>query len=595
MSWRLRESESLRSGLSVEDLASFLHVPQWQAAILHQRMGAWSDQSLEAIQRFLEPSLKNLPDPFSLPDMDRAAERLAEAIVEAQSIAIYGDYDVDGTVGSAILRRFLRSLNVEPLVYQPDRQKEGYGVNRSAIENLSEKGIQLLITVDCGITSVAEVARANELGLEVIICDHHEPKGELPPAYAVLDHKRQDNEGPIRSLCGAGVAFYLAIATRAILRDIGHFEADGAAKKEPDIREWLDLVALSIVADLVPLVDENRILLKAGLDRMRRSPCVGIRELLRVANVKPEDASAYHLGFILGPRINASGRLGSANAALELLSTSDEKVAKELAQHLDGINEERVNLQGEVTAAALAQAEQQLVNLGEQLPAFVLYSDEWHEGVIGIVASKVVDKYHRPVAIITAATHSGFAKGSIRGVSRLDMLAALESSAEFLKGFGGHKAAAGLTIEKDKVEQFRKAFAEAISAQVKTITGEESATLLVRDVVIDARLADDSELTRQAVEFLEKLGPFGMGNPEPVILLSNWQLDGIRVLKERHLKMQLRSEQNKSMEGFWANGTDRWNAGENVMVDIACFPQINSFRNLDRLELKIKDMRAHSH
>lgn len=594
MTWRLRESEPLASGLSVGELASFLSIPEWLATVLHQRMGAWSDQSKEALQRFLDPSLKNLPDPFSLPDMDRAAERLAEAVVEGQTIAIYGDYDVDGTVGSAILRKFLRSLGVEPVVYQPDRQKEGYGVNREAIERLAEQGIQLLVTVDCGITSVAEVARANELGLDVIICDHHEPKEVLPSAYAVLDHKRADNEGPIRSLCGAGVAFYLAIGTRAMLRDIGHFDADGGGKKEPDMREWLDLVALSIVADLVPLVDENRILLKAGLDRMRKSPSVGIRELLRVAGVKPEEVSAYHLGFILGPRINASGRLGSANAALELLSTNNETQARELAEHLDGINEERVNLQAEVARAALAQADELVKSHGEDLPAFVLYSEDWHEGVIGIVASKVVERYHRPVAIITGATHSGLGKGSVRGVSRLDMLSALEECAGLLKGFGGHKAAAGLTIEKEKISAFREAFACAVAAQVATVSGEATQKLLQREVYVDARLAEE-DLTRQTVELLEKMGPFGIGNPEPVLLLSGWRLDGIRVLKERHLKMQLRSEQNKSMEGFWANGSDRWTAGENAVVDIACYPQINTFRNLNRLELKIKDMRAHSH
>jgi single-stranded-DNA-specific exonuclease len=337
VAWRVREEAALSSGLRPEDLARTFQLPLWVATVLHHRMKHWGDHSLDAVKRFLEPSLKFLPDPFSLPDMDRGADRLAEAIVEGQKIAIYGDYDVDGTVGSAILRRFLRRLGNEPIIYQPDRQKEGYGINAAAIEHLAEQGVQLLIAVDCGITSVKEVARANELGLDVIICDHHEPKEELPPAYAVLDHKRADNESTIQSLSGAGVGFYLAIATRSVLRDIGHFDAENGGPAEPDIRELLDLVALATVADMVPLVDENRVLLKAGMDRMRKNPCVGLRELLRVTGVDPAEVSTYHLGFILGPRINASGRLGSANAALELLSTDDLYEARRLAEQLDAV------------------------------------------------------------------------------------------------------------------------------------------------------------------------------------------------------------------------------------------------------------------
>lgn len=594
MSWRLREQGDLASEVLVPKLSSQFRIPEWVARILANRMEHWSDRSIDAVQRFLEPSLKHLPDPFTLPDMDRAAERLAEAIVESQIIAIYGDYDVDGTVGSAILARFLRALGVEPIIYQPDRQREGYGVNVGAIETLARQGVQLLLTVDCGITSVTEIERANALGMDVVICDHHEPKEVLPPAYAVLDHKRKDNEGPIRSLCGAGVAFYLAIGTRSMLRDIGHFDADGGGKKEPDVREWLDLVALSIVADLVPLVDENRILLRAGLERMRRTPCIGIRELLRVAGIKPEEVSPYHLGFILGPRINASGRLGTANAALELLSTNDPIRARELAEHLDGINEERVNLQAEVAAEALAQAERFIQQKGDDTPALVLFSDNWHEGVIGIVASKVVEKYHRPVAIITGATHTGLGKGSVRGVNRVDVTKALEVCADLLKGFGGHKAAAGLTIEPKEIDQFRTRFEGAIESQVSEIT-KGSSKVLAREVLADAILESDEELTKDAVEFLEKLGPFGIGNPEPVLILSGWKINGVKVLKERHLKIQLQSQQNRGMEGFWANGSERWDSKELVSVDIACFPQINTFRNLNRLELKIKDMRARTH
>ncbi len=583
----------MQSGLSPADIAAAMSLPLWVAIILHHRMKHWGDQSLEAVKRFLEPSLKNLPDPFSLPDMDQGADRLAEAIVEGQKIGIFGDYDVDGTVGSALLRRFLRSLGNEPEVYQPDRQKEGYGINGGAIEKLAKMGVQLLIAVDCGITSVKEVELANSLGIDVIICDHHEPKGVLPPAYAVLDHKRADNESSIRSLSGAGVAFYLAIATRSVLRDIGHFDAEGGGAKEPDIKDLLDLVALATVADMVPLVDENRILLKAGLDKLRRSPSVGLRELLRVAGVKPEEVTTYHLGFLLGPRINASGRLGSANGALELLSTEDPAEAKRLAEHLDGVNQERMRVQGEVAADALAQAGEQVELRGKDLPAIVVFGEDWHEGVIGIVASKVVEKFQRPVAVITHATHTGLGKGSVRGFGALDMTAALESCAELLKSFGGHKAAAGLSIPREHSEAFRQAFADAVGAQAVALTGGAS-KLLSREVVADVRLAE-AELNPKVVELLDKLAPFGMGNSEPVILISGGKVASMRTLKERHLKVQFTFPQDRSLEGFWANGVGKLEEGETGEVEIIGLPQINNFRNLNRLELKIKDLRVCSH
>lgn len=589
MSWRIREESNLASGLTAADLAQSLGLPRWIAKILHHRMRHWGDQSLDAAKRFLEPSLKNLPDPFSLPDMDQAADRLAEAVVEKQKVAIYGDYDVDGTVGSAVMRRFLRRLGLEPTIYQPDRQKEGYGINAAAVEKLAEDGHRLMIAVDCGITSVNEVARANELGMDVIICDHHEPKDTLPAAYAVLDHKRADNESPIRSLSGAGVAFYLCIAVRSVLRDIGHFDELGV--KEPDIRELLDLVALATVADMVPLVDENRILLKFGLEKMRKNPCAGIRELLRVAGVNHEEVAAYHLGFVLGPRINASGRLGSANGALELLTTDDPAEARGLAERLHGVNDERVKLQGQMTEEALAQAAAQIEAWGEDLPALVLAGEEWHEGVIGIVASKVMEKFHRPVAVLTFATHTGFAKGSARALSGYDLLAALEATADHLRSFGGHKAAAGLTLQRENLEAFRQAFTEALGQQAHAATDGKS-RLLPRVVTADCGLDCDDDLTADSVALLEKLAPFGMGNAEPVVVISGWKIAGMKTLKERHLKIQFNTKQNKSLEGFWANGSGRLEATDDGEVEIICLPQINSFRNLNRLELKIKDIRA---
>ena len=590
MHWQDRIPEKFTTGVSTDQLVQELKVPHWVASVLHHRMQAWGDQSLEAVKRFWEPSLKNLPDPFSFPDMDRAAERVTEAICDGEQIAIYGDYDVDGTVGTALLRRFFRMLGVEPIVYQPDRSREGYGVNLSAVEKLAEQGAQLLITVDCGISSVKEVARAKVLGLPVIICDHHEvPETGMPEAYAVLDHKRADNEGPIRSLCGAGVAFYLCMGVRAMLRDIDYFSHEGAGKTEPDLRKLMDLLAVATLADMVPLVDENRILVAYGLEKLRKAPCVGLLELCKAANVNPADITPYHVGFVIGPRINASGRLGTASNALELLSTDDVSEARTLAASLDGMNEERMEIQAQVVESALALAEQYKNDAG-----IVLAAEDWHEGVIGIVASRVVENFYRPTAMITFATHTGAGKGSVRSVGKIDVLAALEESKEFLLGFGGHKAAAGLSLKKENLEKFRAAFSAAIQKQVTALEAEGIA-VLERELPVDALLDENDAMSFETVAALEKLAPFGIGNPEPVLAVRGWTLEGGRTIKERHVKVQLVGSANAKVEGFWSNGASKFNFAPKQEVDIAFCPQISTFRGVRKVELRVRDIRASSH
>lgn len=589
MHWQHRNSEELATGVSADQLVQELKVPHWVASVLHHRMQAWGDKSLEAVKRFWEPSLKNLPDPFSFPDMDRAAERVTEAICSNESIAIYGDYDVDGTVGTAVLRRFFRMLGVEPIVYQPDRSREGYGVNLEAVEKLAAQGTQLLITVDCGIASAREVARANELGLQVIICDHHEvPESGMPEAYAVLDHKRSDNDGPIHSLCGAGVAFYLCMGVRAMLRDIDYFSHEGAGKAEPDLRKLMDLVAVATLADMVPLVDENRILVSYGLDKLRKAPGVGLLELCKAANVNPADVTPYHVGFVIGPRINASGRLGTANSALELLSTDDPVEARKLAATLDGMNEERMSIQAAVVKEALAMAEQYKNDAG-----IVLAGEAWHEGVIGIVASRVVESFYRPTVMISFATHTGLGKGSVRSVGKIDVLAALEECREYLEGFGGHKAAAGLSLKKENTEKFRTLFSAAIQKQVDAFQANGIA-MLERELPVDALLSESDAMNFETVAVLEKLAPFGIGNPEPVLAVRGWKLEAGRTIKERHMKVQLVGAANTKIEGFWSNGADKFRFTPPQEVDIAFCPQISTFRGVRKVELRVRDIRASS-
>ncbi|MCO5143983.1 MAG: single-stranded-DNA-specific exonuclease RecJ [Oligoflexia bacterium] len=588
MSWQTKNLFSFSDEL-LSSVQKKWNIPQWLAQLLLSRLGL-ENPSLAHIDQYLQSSLKDLPDPFLLPDMDQASERLCQAIVEQEKIGIYGDYDVDGTVGSALFYRFLRALRIEPVVYQPDRHTEGYGVNKNAIRKLAEQGIQLLITIDCGITNIEEVELSNELGMDVIICDHHEPKEILPPAYAVLDHKRKDNDSNIDSLSGAGVGFYLAIATRSMLRDIGFFEENEIA--EPNLTALLDLVAIAAVADLVPLIGENRILVKAGLDRLNKDPNLGIRELLNVSGCKLGELGTYHIGFILGPRINASGRLGTANAALKLLITDKLDEAKKLAEKLNQLNSERIDLQSQVASEAIEQAEGYLKDRADnEAAALVVYSDHWHEGVIGIVASRLVEKFGRPAIVITFDTKDKNGKGSVRGISGLDMTELLQENASLLMGFGGHKVAAGLSIMRENIENFQKAFSESVYRKALSLFPEGHG-LIKREISIDVNLTSDTEISHEMIKVLEKMAPFGMGNPEPVFRISGWKINGVKTLKERHLKIQLSSAQNRSMEGFWANGVDSYAFTEGESVDLACFPQLNTFRNLNRIEFKIKDIRS---
>lgn len=565
------------------DTAAFARhwsMPTWVAELFLRRFPSASADAAKG-EALLKPGLKALPDPFSLTDMREAAELVADAVMAESTIAVYGDYDVDGTVGSALLRRFFRSLGVDPIVYQPDRAKEGYGVNALAMEALAGAGTELLITVDCGITNNAAIAHARELGMEVVICDHHEQGAELPPATAILDHKRHDETSAIRSLCGTGVAFYLAMAVRSVLRERGYF-AD--AQAEPDLRQWLDLVAVATIADMVPLVEENRILTVFGLDKLRRSPLPGLAALLKVAGVDPAEVQPFHVGFTLGPRINASGRLGTANCALELLSTDDPEEANALAEQLDQMNDDRRALQDKVAESALKQAKEFL----EQNPdaaALVLAHDEWHEGVIGIVASKVVEAYHRPTVMLTFQTHEGKGKGSVRSAGGVDVVEALRACSEQLLGFGGHKAAAGLSLLPENLETFRAGFIAAVAkATAEGVRG-------VKEYRVDMEMPQNLVLSSADIKWLDRLGPFGIANPEPQFLFRNCDFIDVKILKEVHARVTLKLPSGQRLDGFWPSGAARLVRKPGEKVDVLAIPLISRFRGEERLELRVRDIR----
>ncbi len=579
--WQLAQAQSSLQSLA-QEASHALDLPLWVARILAQRSQFWADSSLSSMERFLRPRLQDLPDPFALKDMSLAVDRVIQAIQKKEKILIYGDYDVDGTVGAAILRRFFRSLGCEPLVFQPDRQKEGYGLNVQAIEDFAKKGVHLLISVDCGISNVVEAKRAKELQMDLIICDHHEVPDPMPQALAVLNHKRKDDSSGIRNLCGAGMAFYLAIAVRSTLRQQKYF------KKGPDLRELLDLVAVATIADMVPLLEENRILTHLGLTKLRTHPCVGLRALCECTNTPLGQVSTYHVGFVIGPRINASGRLGSASIALELLSTDDPMVAKDLAQQLHAINHKRIEVQKQVSKEAMEQS----AALETNVAGIVIQSDHWHEGVIGIVASRVAEKFHRPVVVVSFKDHMG--KGSVRSYKNIDVLACLRECDSLLVKYGGHAAAAGLSVERKNFPAFCKAFAQAVGKQVEALTCPGQ-TLLDPVISIDMELSQSS-LDVESIGQLARLEPFGMGNPRPIIALQGIKVNSSRLLKEEHLKLFLAGDSKDSistgdMEAIWFYAPKEKQPSAGDSIDLAVIPGVSTFRGRTRLDLQIKDLR----
>lgn len=575
------------AALSAEAIAAEYKTPKWVADLLCQRAEKYELRTSEDVAAFLRPSLKHLPDPFLLQDMEWAAERVAQGIIDQEPVMVFGDYDVDGTVGSAILRIFFRSFGIEPMIYQPDRKKEGYGLNSGAIRLAAEKGIRLMIAVDCGITSCEEALVAKELGVDLIICDHHEPKEELPQAFALLDHKRKDDESGIENLCGAGMAFYLALSVRRVLREQEYFTEMGI--QEPDLRDLLDLVAIATIADMVPLIKENRILAKVGMQKLRQKPSLGVKLLCEVSGVEPKDVQTYHIGFLIGPRINASGRLGSANLAMELLSANDEETARSIAKEIDSINKERMEIQNEIAEAAAKEGEAILAEKGLDFPALVIGKEGWHEGVIGIVASRMVELFHRP-AIVCAFSDdpNELGKGSVRSVGSIDVLSCLEQCEDLLVGFGGHKAAAGITIDRKNYEAFQDRFAEVVGKTVESLT-QPGRKLLERTLYVDLDISGQ-DLSFKDIQALEQIGPFGIGNPEPIFTVKGYTIKWKRILKEKHLKLSVASFGTNDYDALWFSAKHGFELNEGENVDIAFSPKISEFRGRKSIEFRVKDL-----
>ena len=491
---------------------------------------------LDVARRFLSPSIEQLHDPFTMTDMTAAVDRILGAVARKERIAVHGDYDVDGVTSTVILRRVLEVIGADVVHFIPERLRDGYGLQPASIERLRAEGAHLVVSVDCGIRGVEAALRAREVGLDLIITDHHEPDVELPKAFAVVNPKRHDCRYPDKNLAGVGVALKLvqALCIRTNRTNL--------------LPAFLKMAAIGTLADVVPLVGENRIIAKLGLDLLSRGPHrVGLRALLDVCGLTGKAVDGYQIGFVVAPRINAAGRMSSSDIAARLLLANDESMgdeARALAEALDGENTKRQMEEAEIVAQAKKMVETD-IDVGSRT-ILVVAGDGWHRGVIGIVASKLVDAFHRPAIVLSV--DGDVAHGSCRSIPSFNLLGGLESAADVLLTFGGHKQAAGVSLEAGRIKEFRA----RINAHADACLGPDD---LRPRLWIDGPLRFRG-ITGQVMSELASLAPFGASNPSPVFTASGVEVvDGPRKVKERHLKMAFRQD-GKVMRGM------AWRAAE---------------------------------
>ncbi len=521
-----------------------------QSLALSQRLGlpeivgrvlAARGVGLEDAGGFLNPTLKDLlPDPNRLKGMDKAAERLARAVMDGEQIGIFGDYDVDGATSAALLKRFIAAVGGQSTAYIPDRLKEGYGPNTPALLKLKDEGASVIVTVDCGTAAFEPLEAASKAGLDVIVVDHHEAEAKLPPATAIINPNRLDDESGLGQLAAVGVAFLLAVAVNRALRDLGWY----GSRAEPDLMQWLDLVALGTICDVVPLTGINRALVAQGLKVMAARNNTGLRALADVAGLT-EAPGTYHAGFLLGPRINAGGRIGAADLGARLLGTDDAAEATEIAHRLDELNKERKFIEASVRDAAMAEVEKAGDDLG---PVIVAAGEGWHPGVIGIVAGRLAERFNRPACVVALKDDTG--TGSGRSVSGVDLGAAIIAACQagiLVKG-GGHKMAAGFTVERGKLVEFQAFLTDRIAAAV----GEKGIQpSLYLDGAVKPAAANLSLL-----EALQQVGPFGAGNPEPRFVIPAARLSYAAVVGENHVRGIIQGEEGGRLAAISFNSLD---------------------------------------
>jgi single-stranded-DNA-specific exonuclease len=530
--------------------------------------------SLDEARRFLSPRLEDLHDPFRLADMPAAVDRILAAIAAKDRIAIHGDYDVDGVTSTVILRRALELLGADVVHFIPERFRDGYGLQPATIDRLHHDGARLVISVDCGIRAADAAARARELGMDLIITDHHEPDTELPHALAVINPKRHDCSYPDKNLAGVGVALKLVQALC------------GRSGRSNWMPAFVKVAAIGTLADVVPLTGENRVIAKLGLGMLSKGPHkVGLRALLDACGLSGREIDSYHIGFVVAPRVNAAGRMSTPDIAARLLLASDEAMGEEaraLAEQLNAENLRRQQEEADIVAQARKVVETDL-DVGSRT-VLVVAGDGWHRGVIGIVASKLVDTFHRPAIVISI--DGDMAHGSCRSIPSFNMLAALESCGEVMSKFGGHKQAAGLTIETARIRELRARVNDFADG---CLGPDDLRPRLWIDGALTFRSIDE-----QVVSELAALAPFGAGNPCPIFRTSRVEIvDGPRRLKERHLKMAFRQEGRVFRGIAWrASERESFVAEHRAAIDLAFSLENDTYNGERYLQLSIADFRA---
>ncbi len=551
----------------VLQLARDLNVPEIIAQILLRRGVTDKDSA----RMFFHPTVDQFYDPFEMMDMDKAVERLRRAVLSDENILIYGDYDVDGITSVSFLYLTLKELGAHVSYYIPDRQEEGYGLSEQGIEEAQKRQTSLIVTVDCGITGHPEIDAAKELGIEVIVTDHHEPGPTIPNAVAVVDPKRHDCTYPYKQLAGVGVAYKLA---QGLLQRMG---IDASI-----LESYIELVAIGTSADIVPLVDENRIFVKAGLAALNNTENLGLKALLRAAGLQGREIGTGQIVFIIAPRINAVGRMGNAERAVRLLTTEDESEAEYIASILEKENQHRKNVDEEAFNQAIEQAEARFAS-NNNVSSIILHKEGWHTGVIGIVASRVVEKYYRPTILISV--EDGVGKGSARSVPGFDLYESLKQCEDLFLGFGGHKYAAGLTIQQENIEPFIERF-ESIARE--TLTADHMVPKLNIEAEIRLGIVDD-----YFVKLLKMFAPFGPKNMRPVFVSRNLHIVGTPTIVGRnHLKFKVRQD-DRVLDVIAFNMGDllyRLTPGE-ANLDMAYVIEENVFMGRRSIQLRAKDIR----
>jgi len=558
---------------TVRELSQRLNCHPITAAVLTNR----NIKTQSDAHHFLKASLSNLRPPASLKGTDAAVKRIYDAITGNQKILIFGDYDVDGITATVVLLNFLRYAGADVTYYIPHRINEGYSIQPRHISHYARPNqFDLIITADCGSSSHQAVAAANKAGIDMVITDHHNIGEDIPPALAVINPKRHDCQAGLQNLAGVGVAFFLLICLRTYLRDKGFWQK----RQEPNLKSYCDLVALGTVADMVPLVEENRILCKAGLDLISSGHRPGLTALAEASGIRNDTLDAEDIAFRLAPRLNAAGRMDHAARAVELLTTQDVGYAATAAQTLNQLNQKRQQLEKGTLAGIEAYLAINPSLLRQR--SLVLSQDGWHAGLLGIVASRIMERYYRPVVLI--ATEDGYGKGSARSIAGINLYDALAACQQYLESFGGHSMAAGLRIRRENIADFQNAFEKAIRDRA----GSEN---LLPRLNIDGEL-DFAAISAGLIDELESLMPYGAGNPEPIFVSSDVRVVSSRILGQHHRRMVLRQSSRPGTPSFQAihfNVDDR-SAREKRFAKVAYKLRWNRWKDSKTAQIVVEEM-----